>query len=86
MFAIKLNLILLGALLYLVCSGCRFFWIGVLLLTDGETADVLYDFVSTCGWMLITFSLVIHIIKKRGPRRPAGDKHGNRGPLRRRVR
>jgi hypothetical protein len=43
MFAMKLTLILLGALLYLA---------------------------GTCAWMLITFGLVIHIIKTA---RPAGS-------------
>ncbi|WP_167356495.1 hypothetical protein [Pseudomonas lurida] len=54
MLAIKLTLILLGALLYLVGSGCRFFWLGPRLLNDGDTADILYAFVCTCGWLLIT--------------------------------
>ena len=67
MFATKLTLILLGALLYLAGSGCWFFWIGPRLLADGETADILYAFAGTCGWMLITFSLVIHIIKTARP-------------------
>ena len=67
MFAIKLTLILLGVLLYLAGSGCWFFWIGPRLLADGETADILYAFAGTCGWMLITFSLVIHIIKTARP-------------------
>ena len=67
MFAIKLTLILLGALLYLVGSGFWFFWIAPRLLVDGETTDILYAFVGTCGWMLITFSLVIHIIKTARP-------------------
>lgn len=72
MFAIKLTLILLGALLYLVGSGCWFFWIAPRLLTDGEKADILYAFAGTCGWMLITFSLVIHIIKTARPTMGSG--------------
>ncbi|WP_455928775.1 hypothetical protein [Pseudomonas fluorescens] len=67
MFAFKLTLILLGALLYLVGRGCWFFWIAPRLLADGETADILYAFASSCGWMLTTFGLVIHIIKTARP-------------------
>ncbi|SDS33070.1 hypothetical protein [Pseudomonas sp. bs2935] len=67
MFAIKLTLILLGALLYLVGSGCWFFWIAPRLLADGETADILYAFAGTCGWLLISFGLTIHIIKTARP-------------------
>eukprot|EP01133_Synstelium_polycarpum_P002066 gene2066-2352_t len=72
MFAIKLTLILLGALLYLVGTVGWFFWLGPLLLDDGETADILYAFAGTCGWMLITFSLVIHIIKTARPTAAGG--------------
>ncbi|WP_421523117.1 hypothetical protein [Pseudomonas yamanorum] len=67
MFAFKLTLILLGALLYLVGSGCWFFWIAPRLLADGETADILYAFAGTCGWMLITFGFIVHIIKTARP-------------------
>lgn len=67
MFAIKLTLMLLGALLYLVGSACWLSWIGPCLMADGETADILYAFAGTCGWMLITFSMVIHIIKTARP-------------------
>ncbi|WP_439856221.1 hypothetical protein [Pseudomonas yamanorum] len=67
MFAIKLILILLGALLYLVGSGCWFFWIGPCLLADGETADILYAFAGTCAWLLITFGFIVHIIKTARP-------------------
>jgi hypothetical protein len=67
MLAIKLTLILLGALLYLFGSSCWFFWIAPRLLAGGETADILYAFAGTCGWMLITFSLVVHIIKTARP-------------------
>jgi hypothetical protein len=72
MFAIKLTLILLGALLYLVGSGCWFFWGAPRLLADGETADILYAFAGTCGWMLITFGLVSHIIKTARPTAAGG--------------
>ena len=74
MFAIKLALILLGALLYLVGSGCWFFWFAPHLLADGETADILYAFAGTCGWMLITFSLVVHIIKTARPTAVVGKE------------
>ena len=67
MLAMKLTLILLGALLYLVGSGCWFFWIAPRLLADGETADILYAFAGTCGWLLITFGLAIQIIKTARP-------------------
>ena len=74
MFAIKLTLILLGALLYLVGSGAWFFWIAPRLLADGETADILYAFAGTCGWMLITFGLFIHIIKTARPTAVVGKE------------
>jgi hypothetical protein len=67
MFAIKLTLILQGALLYLVGSGCWFFWIAPRLLADGETADILYAFACTCAWLLITFGFIVHIIKTARP-------------------
>ena len=72
MLAIKLTLILLGALLYLVGSGCWFFWLGPRLLNDGDTADILYAFVCTCGWLLITFGFIIHIIKTARPTAAGG--------------
>ena len=67
MFATKLTLILLGALLYLAGTGCWIFWIGPELVMDGEISDLLYAFGGTCAWMLITFGLVVHIIKKARP-------------------
>ena len=67
MFATKLTLILLGALLYLAGTGCWVFWIGPGLVMDGEISDLLYAFAGTCAWMLITFGLVIHIIKTARP-------------------
>lgn len=72
MFAIKLTLILLGALLYLVGSACWFFGIGPRLLADGETVNMLYAFVGTCGWLLITFGPFIHIIKTARPTAAGG--------------
>lgn len=72
MFATKLPLIMLGALLYLVVSGCWFFWIAPGLLADGETADILYTFAGTCGWLLISFGLAVHIIKTARPTAAGG--------------
>ncbi|MGR2707600.1 hypothetical protein B7453_21040 [Pseudomonas sp. IB20] len=74
MFAMKLTLILLGALLYLVGSGCWFFWLGPRLLEDGETADILYAFAfaGTCAWLLITFGFIVHIIKTARPTAAGG--------------
>ncbi|MGH8449546.1 hypothetical protein [Pseudomonas sp.] len=67
MLATKLTLILLGALLYLSGSACWFFWIGPRLLADGETADIIYAFVGTCIWLLISFGFIVHIIKTSRP-------------------
>lgn len=63
MFAIKLTLLMLGVLLYVSATACWFFWIGPCLLMDGDTADILSAFAGTCGWMLITSGLIVHIIK-----------------------
>lgn len=70
MFATKLTLILLGALLYLGGTGYWFIWLGPDLLSTGTTEALLGAFAGTCAWMLITFGLVIHIIKTA---RPAGS-------------
>lgn len=67
MFAIKLTLILLGTLLYLVGSGCWFFWAGPDLVGAGTTEALLYAFAGTCAWLLISFGLAIHIIKTARP-------------------
>ncbi|WP_419795067.1 hypothetical protein MYA83_12405 [Pseudomonas palleroniana] len=67
MFAMKLTLILLGALLYLVGTLGWFFWAGPDLLSTGTTEALIYAFVGTCGWMLITFGVIVHIIKKARP-------------------
>ncbi|MDR0189391.1 hypothetical protein RCO22_10620 [Pseudomonas yamanorum] len=76
MFAIKLTLILLGALLYLVGSAGWFFWLAPRLLADGETADILYAFAfafaGTCAWLLITFGFIVHIIKTARPTAAGG--------------
>ena len=70
MFATKLTLIMLGALLYPAGTGCWFAWLGLDLLSTGTTEALLGAFGGTCAWMLITFGLVIHIIKTA---RPAGS-------------
>ena len=67
MFATKLTLILLTALLYLFGTGYWFIWLGPDLLNTGTTEALLSAFAGTCGWMLITFGLVIHIIKTARP-------------------
>lgn len=67
MFAMKLTLILLGALLYLAGTGYWFIWLGPDLLSTGTTEALLGAFAGTCAWMLITFGLVIHIIKTARP-------------------
>lgn len=67
MFAMKLTLILLGALLYLVATLCWFFWAGPELLTTGTTEALIYAFAGTCAWLLITFGLAVHIIKTARP-------------------
>jgi uncharacterized membrane protein len=67
MFAIKLTLLMMGVLLYVSATACWFFWIGPCLLMDGETADIIGAFVGTCIWLLITFGMVIHIIKTARP-------------------
>lgn len=67
MYAIKLTLLMLGVLLYLSAAACWFFWIGPCLLMDGESANILGAFAGTCIWLLITFGMVIHIIKAARP-------------------
>ncbi|MBI6600607.1 MULTISPECIES: hypothetical protein [Pseudomonas] len=67
MFAMKLTLILLGALLYLVGTIGWFFWAGPYLLNTGTTGALLYAFAGTCAWLLISFGLAIHIIKTARP-------------------
>ncbi len=67
MFAMKLTLILLGALLYLVGTLAWFIWIGPDLVSTGTTEALLYAFAGTCAWLLITFGLAIHIIKTARP-------------------
>ncbi|WP_262020282.1 hypothetical protein [Pseudomonas sp. Pse35] len=67
MFAMKLTLILLGALLYLVGTIGWFFWAGPDLLVTGTIEALLYAFAGTCAWLLISFGLAIHIIKTARP-------------------
>ena len=63
MYATKLTLILLGALLYLLGTGYWFGWIGPELLSTGTTESLLSAFAGACAWLLITFGFIIHIIK-----------------------
>ncbi len=63
----KLTLIALGALLYLAGTGGWFFWLGPDLLAIGTTEALIYVFLDTCAWLLITFGLAIHIIKTARP-------------------
>lgn len=67
MFAMKLTVILLGALLYLVATFGWFFWSGPELLVTGTTEALIYAFAGTCAWLLITFGLAVHIIKTARP-------------------
>ena len=67
MFAFKLTLILLGALLYLAGTLGWFAWLWLDLLDTGTTEALLYAFTGTCAWLLISFGLAIHIIKKARP-------------------
>ena len=67
MFAMKLTLILLGALLYLAGTLGWFGWLGLDLLDTGTTEALLYAFAGTCAWLLISFGLAIHIIKTARP-------------------
>ena len=67
MFAMKLTLILLGALLYLVGTLGWFFWAGPDLVATGTNGALIYAFVGTCAWLLISFAIAIHIIKTARP-------------------
>ena len=67
MFAMKLTLILLGAFLYLVGTIGWFGWLGLDLLDTGTTEALIYAFAGTCAWLLISFAIAIHIIKKARP-------------------
>ena len=67
MFAMKLTLILLGALLYLVGTLGWFFWVGPDLLAIGTTETLLGAFAGTCIWLMISFGFIVHIIKTSRP-------------------
>ncbi|MDQ0654398.1 hypothetical protein [Pseudomonas cedrina] len=67
MFAMKLTLILLGALLYLAGTIGLFGWLGLDLLDTGTTEALIYALFGTCAWLLISFGLAIHIIKTARP-------------------
>ena len=67
MFAMKLTLILLGALLYLVGTIGWFGWAWLDLLDTGTTETLLYAFAGTCAWLLVSFGLAIQIIKTARP-------------------
>ena len=73
MFAMKLTLILLGALLYLVGTLGWFGWFAIDLLDTGTTEALLYAFAGTCAWLLISFGLAIHIIKTARPTAGGGS-------------
>lgn len=70
MFATKLTLILLGALLYLFGTAYWFFWLGPDLLSTGTTEALIYVFLDTYVWLLISFGLAIHTIKTARPASP----------------
>lgn len=67
MYAIKLTLLMLGVLLYVTATSCWFFWIGPCLLMDGEKANILGAFAGACAWLLVSFGIAIHIVKKARP-------------------
>jgi len=72
MFAMKLTLILLGALLYLVGTGCWFIWLGPDLLSTGTTETLLGALVGTCVWLIISCGFIVHIIKTARPTADGG--------------
>ncbi|WP_339496870.1 hypothetical protein [Pseudomonas sp. EA_15y_Pfl1_P101] len=72
MFAMKLTLIVLGALLYLAGTLVWFFWLGPELVVTGTTEALLYAFAGTCGWLLVSFGLAVHIIKTARPTASGG--------------
>ncbi len=67
MFAMKLTLTVLGALLYLVGTLGWFFWAGPDLVGTGTNEALLYTFTGTCAWLLTSFGLAIQIIKTARP-------------------
>lgn len=72
MFAMKLTLIVLGALLYLIGTTVGFVVGLPALLNSGEVQDLIGAFAGFIAWALITFGLIIHIIKTARPTADAG--------------
>lgn len=72
MFATKLTLIVLGALLYLLATLGWFLWLGPDLLSTGSTEALICAFAGTCIWMLISFGFIVHIIKTARPTAAGG--------------
>lgn len=72
MFAIKLTLLLAGVMLYLITSVIWFFWIGPDLFQTGTEKALLGLLGGTAAWMLITFGVIIHIIKTARPTAAGG--------------
>ena len=67
MFAMKLTLILLGALLYPVGTLGWFAWLGLDLVETSTTETLIYAFAGTCAWLLVSFGLAAQIIKTARP-------------------
>ncbi|MBT2374603.1 hypothetical protein [Pseudomonas fluorescens] len=67
MYATKLTLIILGALLYLLATLGWFAWFVPDLLSTGTTESLFSAFAGTCIWLLVSFGLAIHIIKTARP-------------------
>ncbi|MFC6299645.1 hypothetical protein GNF76_27190 [Pseudomonas sp. CCM 7893] len=67
MYATKLTLILLGALLYLLGTVVGFV-VGIpALFESGSTQEIIAAFAGIITWVLITFGFIIHIIKTARP-------------------
>lgn len=73
MFAMKLTLIVLGALLYLIGTAVGFVVGLPALLSSGETQDIIGAFAGFITWVLITFGFIIHIIKTARPTAAGGS-------------
>jgi len=72
MFAMKLTLIVLGALLYLIGTAVGFAVGLPALLSSGEVLDIIGAFAGFMTWVLITFGFIIHIIRTARPAAGAG--------------
>jgi hypothetical protein len=72
MFATKLTLILLGALLYLAGTVYWFIWQVPELFSIGSVLAIIGAFAGTCAWLLITFGFIVHIIKTARPTAAGG--------------